>query len=185
MTRVSLTPTKSPPWYLKLLFYFQKKKYGLVFEPLLLWQRTPRVFLGFLFMQKALNRKKSPLPPDLRALITVKVSEINQCAFCIDFNASLLMEKGRGMEVVESLKHYRESPLFSEREKKALEYAEAMTLASDKIPDTLFEALHKHYDADAIVELTALIALQNLSSKFNAALDAKAFGFCKPPPKNS
>lgn len=181
MTKISLTPNKSPPWYLKLLFYFQKKKYGQIFEPLLLWQRTPRVFLGFLFMQKALNRKKSPLNPQLRTLITVKVSQINQCAFCIDLNSSLLLKTGRPEETLDALLKFQESPLFSEKEKAALDYAEAITLSSSTIPESLFEQLRKHYSEDAIVELTALIGYQNLSSKFNAALDAKAFGFCKVP----
>lgn len=181
MARISLKSDKTPPWYLKLLFFFQKRRYGYLFEPLLLWQRTPKVFLGFLFMQKALNRKKSPLDPVLRALVTVKVSQVNECAFCIDFNASLLLKGGRPEKTIEELGTFRESALFSERERAALEYAEAITLSSKPISEKLFEQLKKHYDDTAIVELTALIAFQNLSSKFNAALDAKAFGLCKSP----
>ncbi|QVL58325.1 MAG: carboxymuconolactone decarboxylase family protein [Simkaniaceae bacterium] len=167
------------PWYLRMFFYFQKKKYGHLYEPLLLWQRTPRVFLGFLHMQRAFNRKKSPLSPVLRALVTVKVSQINQCAFCIDFNASLLLKRGRPEKTIEELLNFRESSLFTESEVAALNYAEKVTLSSYSIPDQDFERLRKHFNDDAIVELTALIAFQNLSSKFNASLDAKAFGFCK------
>lgn len=182
MAKIPLNPQQTRPWYLKLFFYFQKKKYGHLFDPLLLWQRTPKVFLGFLHMQTALNRKKSPLNPQLRALVTVKVSQINQCAFCIDFNASLLIKRGRPEKTIEELSQFHESTLFSESEKVALEYAEKMTLSSHSIPNSVFNGLKKYFDDDAIVELTALIAFQNLSSKFNAALDAKAFGFCKVPP---
>lgn len=177
MTRISLKPKHSPPWYIKLLFYFQKKKYGHVFDPLLLWQRTPQPFLGFLFMQKALNRKKSPLPAALRALVTTKISQINQCAFCMDLNASLLIEQGRPEETIDALHHYKESDLIAEGEMIALEYAEAITL--NTVTRLHIEKLKQYFDEDAIVELTALAGLQNLSSKFNAALDAKAFGFCK------
>jgi alkylhydroperoxidase family enzyme len=60
----------------------------------------------------------------------------------------------------------------------ALEYAEAMTETSRKVTDELFDRLHAAFDDDAIVELTGLIAFQNLSSKFNSALDVPAQGFC-------
>lgn len=166
------------PWYLKLLFYLQKKKYGAVLEPVFLWGRTPRVFLGFLFMQNALNRKKSPLDPLLRALVTIKVSQLNQCAFCIDMNSALLLQKGGSEEKILDLPLFRKSALFTETEKIALEYAEVVTLSSNQVTDELFQRLKAHFDEDAIIELTALIALQNLSSKFNSALDAAPFGFC-------
>jgi len=156
----------------------QKKKYGSPLEPVLLWGRTPRVFLSFLFMQKALNRKKSPLHPLLRALVTIKVSQINQCAFCIDMNSALLLQKGGSQDKITNLAAFQKSSLFNESEKVALEYTEAVTQASSKVSDELFQRLKTHYSPDAIVELTALIAFQNLSSKFNTALDAEAFGFC-------
>jgi len=178
MARVPLKINKSAPFYLKLFFYFQKKKYGSLFEPVILWGRTPKVFLSFLMMQKALNRKKSPLDPILRALVTIKVSQINECAFCVDMNAFLLLQKGGSEDKLRDLFTFQESALFSEKEKVALEYTRAMTQASQAVSDELFQRLKQHYDEDAIIELTALIAFQNLSSKFNSALDAKAFGFC-------
>lgn len=177
--RIAPKPESAYPWYLKLLFRLQKKKYGAVLEPVLLWGRIPRAFFGFLLLQKAFNRKKSPLHPTLRALITTKVSQINQCSFCVDMNAFLLLQKGGSEDKIRHLGKFQDSALFSEVEKIALEYAETMTRSSDKIPDELFQKLKLHFTDDAVVELTALIAFQNLSSKFNSALDAAAFGFCK------
>jgi hypothetical protein len=60
-----------------------------------------------------------------------------------------------------------------------LEYAEAMTL--NRVDDDLRGRIKKHWNHDAIVELKGLIAFQNLSSKFNAALDVPAQGFCRVP----
>lgn len=179
MPRIPPKPIKSYPWLLRVLFHFQKKKYKAPLEPVLLWGRTPRVFLGFLMMQRALDRKKSPLSPILRALITVKVSQLNHCAFCVDMNAALVLQRGGSEEKLNALAQFRESPLFSADEKIALEYTEVMTRSSQQISDALFIQLKEHYGEDAIVELTALIAYQNLSSKFNAALDITAYGFCK------
>jgi alkylhydroperoxidase family enzyme len=61
----------------------------------------------------------------------------------------------------------------------ALEYAEVMTL--NRVDNELRERITQHWNPDAIVELTGLIAFQNLSSKFNAALDVPAQGFCRLP----
>jgi AhpD family alkylhydroperoxidase len=179
MSRIAPKPIKAYPWFLRFFFRMQKKKYGAPLEPVLLWGRTPRVFLGFMFMQKALNRKQSPLHPVLRALITVKVSQINQCSFCIDMNSALLLQRGGSEDKILALSRFRESAIFTESEKVALEYAEVMTQSSNRMLDELFKKLQMYYDDDAIIELTALIAYQNLSSKFNSALDAAAFGFCK------
>jgi len=65
---------------------------------------------------------------------------------------------------------WQQSALFNNRERVALEYAEAVTLRSDAIDEHLMERLKGHFDDDAIIELTALIAFQNLSSKFNSSL---------------
>jgi alkylhydroperoxidase family enzyme len=73
------------------------------------------------------------------------------------------------------------SELFSEPERVALEYAEAVTFRSDAAYDSAIERLKKHFDDNAIVELTALIAFQNLSSKFNSALGVPPQGFCRIP----
>ena len=76
---------------------------------------------------------------------------------------------------------WRRSQIFDERERVALDYAEAVPAAGVLVPDDLFEHLQQRLDDDSIVELTALIAFQNLSSKFNSALGVRAQGFCELP----
>ncbi|MFN0087237.1 MAG: carboxymuconolactone decarboxylase family protein [Blastocatellia bacterium] len=65
---------------------------------------------------------------------------------------------------------YASSPLFSEPERVALEYADAMTITGREVTDELFERVRACFDEDAIVELTMIIAWENASSKFNRAL---------------
>lgn len=179
MSRIEPKKITSYPWYLRILLHRQQKKYGCAFEPTLLWARVPRAFLGFLWMNSSLQRKKSPLDPTLRALITVKVSQINACSFCIDMNSALFFQRGGENKKLEDLPNFEKSSLFSEREKVALKFAKTVTQSSQKVPEELFTSLKKHFNEDEIVELTALISFQNLSSKFNATLGANAYGFCK------
>ena len=76
---------------------------------------------------------------------------------------------------------WRESRLFTEAERVALEYAERMTITGQSVDDALFARLKQHYSEAQIVELTAAIALENFRSKFNPALGIEAQGFCLIP----
>ena len=183
MATTSAKPLSEYPWFVRLFFWKQKRTYGRVLDPGLQWGRSPSVFVAVALLYGALDRRSSPIPPALRSLVTVRVSQINHCAFCIDINTAVLAKRGVSMEKIAALGAWRGSPLFSEEECLALEYAEAMTITERGVDDALRNRLQQHWSDDAVVELTGLIAFQNLSSKFNAALDIPAQGFCKLPGK--
>jgi AhpD family alkylhydroperoxidase len=167
------------PWYLRPFFWIQRRRYGAVLDAALLWARVPRLFLGVAILYGMIDRRSSPIEPTLRSLVTVRVSQINHCPFCVDLNSATLMKRGASAEKVEALDSWQESELFSERERVALEYAEAMTYADRGVDDALMARLKQHFDDDAVVELTGLVAFQNLSSKFNSALGVAPQGFCR------
>ena len=175
------------PWYVKLFFWNQKRKYGAILEPARLWGRTPRVFAGLATLYGALDRKASPLEPALRSLITVRVSQINWCAFCVDINSATAVNRHVSEEKLADLAHFEDSELYSDSEKAALAYAETVTHSNQDTTEEHFERLRCFFDDDAIIELTALIAFQNLSSKFNASLAVAPQGFCNiaPQPKHA
>lgn len=82
------------------------------------------------------------------------------------------MGSGLGItkEKIDALPHYSSSSLYTDAERVALEYADAITFTDRDVSDDLFDRLRQFYDDDAIVELTATIAWENASSKFNRAL---------------
>jgi AhpD family alkylhydroperoxidase len=181
--RIKPRPGSSYPWYLKPLFWSQRRKYGAVLDSALLWARSPRLFLGVSFLYGMIDRRSSPIDPALRSLVIVRVSQINHCPFCVDLNSRTLLERGASTEKVQALDRWRESAVYSERERIALEYAEAMTTGANGVEDALMERVKNHFDEDAVIELTGLIAFQNLSSRFNAALGVPAQGFCSIHPR--
>jgi alkylhydroperoxidase family enzyme len=79
-------------------------------------------------------------------------------------------ELGVSNEKILDLDKYATSPLYEEKERVALEYAERMTRTGQDVDDELFSRLHQFFEEDALVELTAAIAWENASSKFNRAL---------------
>jgi len=179
--RVTEKTVSSYPWYLRPFFWNQKRKYGQILKPALIWARVPRLFAAIAILYGVLDRKSSPIDPVLRSLITVRVSQINVCRFCIDINSSVLAKRTGSMNKVEALDQWQESDLFDIKERVVLEYVEAITYTGRQVDDDLIQRLYEHFNEDEIVELTGLIAFQNLSSKFNSALDLPAQGFCRLP----
>jgi AhpD family alkylhydroperoxidase len=179
--RVPAKPIHRYPWYLAPFFWNQKRKYGQVLLPGLLWGRVPKLFIAVAILYGVLDRRRSPLDPVLRSLITVRVSQINGCRFCVDINSATLARRAGSLAKIDALDAWRGSDVFDAREKAALDYAEAMTDSTRRVTDALVQRLRQFFDEDAIVELTGLIAFQNLSSKFNSALDVPAQGFCRLP----
>ncbi len=91
------------------------------------------------------------------------------------------MQTGADEEKIREVPGWRESPRFSEMERAALEYAEAMTITGQRVGDELFARLRTFFDEGQIVELTAAIALENFRSKFNVPLGVESQGFCVLP----
>jgi AhpD family alkylhydroperoxidase len=180
--RVRGVPEASAPFWLRILYALQRRRHGVVFEPTRVWARAPAPMLGFMHFAAAVDRRGSPIEPPLRSLVTVKVSQLNRCSFCVDLNVAKLQKSGIAIEKAAALARHETSPLFSPKERAALDYAAAMTKTGAGVDEETFVRLRGFFDDDAIVELTALVALQNASSKFNAALAIPAQGFCPTMP---
>ncbi len=183
MPVISTSTERKFPWYVRVFFWNQKRRYGQVLEAARLWGRTPKVFIALALLYGALDRRSSPLEPALRSLVTVRVSQINWCAFCVDLNSATVLKRGVDQDKLAALAEFEDSPLYTEREKAALAYAEAVTYSDRQVNEQHFARLRDHFDEDAIIELTGLIAFQNLSSKFNAALGVEPQGFCALAPQ--
>ncbi|NNF00991.1 MAG: carboxymuconolactone decarboxylase family protein [Pyrinomonadaceae bacterium] len=77
-------------------------------------------------------------------------------------------------EEIRAVSSFRDSDLFSDSDKTALEYAEEMTKTPVAVPDEFFARLREHFDEEQIIELTASIAYENYRARFNHALDIKS-----------
>ena len=86
---------------------------------------------------------------------------------------------GISTEKIEALNDYAKSQLFSDAEKVALEYADAITDTRRDVDDALFARMQQHYNDDTIAELTMIIAWENASSRFNRAFRIPSQGFWK------
>jgi alkylhydroperoxidase family enzyme len=90
-----------------------------------------------------------------------------------------------GLDKVAQVPSWRDSKLFSEAERVALEYAERITYTDRQVDDALFTELKKHFTDPQIVELTAAVAFENFRSKFNPPLGIEAQGLCVVPKRTA
>jgi AhpD family alkylhydroperoxidase len=123
------------------------------------------------------NAKMHRVDRRVKWLAELKAATLVHCEFCIDIGSQIMRRRGLTDEELLALPHYRTSPLFTDVEKLAIDYAVGMTRTPAEVTDELFAELRKHFDAAQLVELTHAVALGNLRSRFNVALGIGAAGF--------
>jgi AhpD family alkylhydroperoxidase len=103
------------------------------------------------------------LPPALVELVFLRVSQINNCAYCLDMHTRDLLKKGVPIEKLALVQAWAEGgALFDERERAALAWAESVTqVAQTKVPDADFDAARAVFDEKDLVDLTIAIGLMN------------------------
>ena len=110
------------------------------------------------------------LPTRLKELAVVRTSQLNCTAYCLASHTAISLRLGTTPEQIEALKNWRDSPLFSEAEKAAIDLAESMTLHSHEYSDDKLAQLKRFYSEGEIVELLAAIGLFNYFNRFNNLL---------------
>ena len=177
-TSAWVQPVESLPASLKPIAAMQKKHFGVVLNPTRWWGRMPRLFWLVALFVGFLERKKARLNPPLRALLMTRISQLCHCAFCIDANSLRLAERCGALDKVQAVSEWRTSALFTAEERAALDYAEATTATPPQVTEAIKSELKRFYNDETITEMTALIAFQNLSARFNAALEIPSQGLC-------
>jgi AhpD family alkylhydroperoxidase len=106
---------------------------------------------------------QSGLPAELVELVYLRVSQINNCAYCLDMHTRDLIKKGTKVEKIALVQAWREGgSLFSDTERAALGWAESVTrVAETGVPDCAFEAARAVFDEKELVDLTIAISLMN------------------------
>ncbi len=105
---------------------------------------------------------ESTLPRALLELVKMRASQINGCAYCLDMHSKDATALGVPAQKLFVLDAWREAPFYSEQERAALEWTEALTLiARDQVPDRVYEAVRPHFTDQELVELTMAIVAIN------------------------
>ncbi len=104
----------------------------------------------------------SGLESSLYELVKIRISQINKCAYCLDMHTKIARKAGESEQRIYLLSAWRETSFFSPRERAALEWAEALTLISEKeITDALYQSVLLHFNEKEMVALTTAIVAIN------------------------
>jgi AhpD family alkylhydroperoxidase len=127
----------------------------------------------------------SSIEPQLLHLLKLRASQINGCAYCIDMHAKDARALGETEQRLYELNAWRETPFYSDRERAALEWTEALTLISEThAPDESYERLRAHFNEKEIVDLTYAIGTINIWNRLAIAMRAVP-GHYQPARKSS
>ena len=114
--------------------------------------------------------EESAIERPLRLLIQMRASQINGCAYCLDMHSKDLRAIGETEQRIYSLDAWRECPYYTERERAALEWTEAVTLvAAGHVPDATFEAVRPYLDERELADLTLAVATINAWNRLSIA----------------
>lgn len=127
---------------------------------------APGVFSAMLGLGRYLH--ECGLEQSLLTLVDLRASQINGCAYCIDMHWKDLRASGESEQRLYSLDAWRESPFYSERERAALEWTEALTLITNgHVPDEVYEKVRPHFNDKELSDLTLAIVSINGWNRLN------------------
>jgi AhpD family alkylhydroperoxidase len=184
MNRIAdISPAKPGP-LTRLLARFARRKVkqltgretDQMIAPFNAYALLPRLLLGYGMLEDA-TAKLHRVPERLKLLAELKAATLTNCEYCIDIGSQIARRAGLSDEELLALPSYRSSDLFTALEKLVIDYAVGMSRTPVLVTDELFEALRGHFDAPQLVELTNVIAVENMRGRFNLALGIGSAGF--------
>lgn len=121
-----------------------------------------------LLYQSRLSLNSSPLSAQVRALVELRVSQLNQCKYCCEVHTKEARKEGIAQEKLDALSNWKNSSLFSEKEKFSLEFAEALTHLTDV--QECKERVSTLYSERELVDLTMCISIMNAFNRIAISL---------------
>ena len=168
---------------------YARLRYGKVPEPLDRWYAHGGVFWAWSTLETLVEGTWRTLPPPLRNLAVLKAASVVDCPWCLDFGSAVSGKAGLSEDKLRALHAWRDSTVFDDDERLVLSYAENASATPVVVDEELVAALTSRFGEKGVVELTAVIALENQRSRFNASLGVLPQGWSRvcalPTPASS
>ncbi|MEU7577267.1 carboxymuconolactone decarboxylase family protein [Streptomyces sp. NPDC041068] len=174
MARISLTPRRT--LFFRLMEWYSKRAYSQVLDPGKAMAHHPRLLWSYLRMEQG-AAKWNKLDADLKELAVMASAASIGCSWCMDFGYWESHKRGMDPQKLRDVPAWRESDVYTPLERDVMEYAEAVTATPPTVEDDLAERLRVRLGEPAFVELTTMVALENLRSRFNSAMGLTSQGF--------
>jgi AhpD family alkylhydroperoxidase len=177
MTRIpAVSPEEAGP-LIKLSYQYARRRFGEVPEPFAVVANHPKLFVAEVIAESATAKASTVLPANVRNLAVYRAAWTIGCSWCVDFGTMMARLDGLDLDQLKSIGDYATSPHYSEDERAAIAYADAMSATPPQATDEQVADLERRFGRDGVVELTYQIALENLRSRMNSALGITEQGF--------
>jgi AhpD family alkylhydroperoxidase len=176
MTRIDLIPARKANPLVRLVYRLSRRALKRDVDPIAVYAHAPGLLIGYGMFEQA-TAKQHRVEERLKVLAETKAAAVVNCEFCCDIASSIAREAGVTEQQLLALPRYGDSDEFSELERLVLDYATAMSRTPTSVTDELFAAMREHFDERQMVELTNVIAIENMRARFNSAFDMTPAGF--------
>ncbi|HEY5987910.1 MAG TPA: carboxymuconolactone decarboxylase family protein [Streptosporangiaceae bacterium] len=175
MARISLDPPATLGY--RIVKLLSHRRYGVMAEPGAAIGHNMQVTRSYALFELQVERWRK-LDHALKDLAVMAAAATVGCAWCMDFGYwEATMNHGVPAAKIRAVPGWRDSELFTDLERLVLEYAEAMSATPPSVTDELVEQISRHLSEAELIELTAIIAVENLRSRMNSALGLTSQGF--------
>jgi AhpD family alkylhydroperoxidase len=177
MARIPGLPANQAGVLDRLIYWVAERRFGVVPEPFAVVAHHPRLLRAAVIAEAAYGWADRQLPSSLRNLAVYRVATVVGCSWCVDFGTMLQRLEGLDVDRLAHIDEYPTSPLYTEVERQALAYADAMTAQPTTVTDDQVAGLEAALGRPGLVELTHAIALENMRARSNHALGITDQGF--------
>jgi AhpD family alkylhydroperoxidase len=176
-TRIEPLPPKRAGLLTRAMYRVAKRRYGQVPEPLAVVAHHRKLMVNWAVHESLTEWASKTLPVSVRQLAVLWTARTIGCSWCVDFGSMLQRLDGLDMERLKDIDNYAVSTAFSDDERAAIAYADAMTTDPHTVTDEQVDDLRARFGDAGVVELTYQIGLENMRARVNATLGITEQGF--------
>jgi len=161
----------------RLMYRYAKREFGEVPEPFTVAAHHPRLLVANAVHETLLKNGSKTLPDSVRDLAVFWTARTVGCSWCVDFGTMLMRLESLDVDRLKHIDDYATSPLFTDDERAAIAYADAMTTDPHNVTDEQVDDLKRRFGEAGVIELTYQIGVENMRSRMYAALGITEQGF--------
>ncbi|NNH74314.1 carboxymuconolactone decarboxylase family protein [Nocardia uniformis] len=178
-TRIPAVSPQQAGLLTRIAYWYSKRRFGEVPEPFAVLANHPKLMRAAGVHETMVERASTVLPANIREIAVYRTARTVGCSWCIDFGNMLSRLSGLNTEKLRNIDDFETSPHYSDDERAAIAYAEAMTATPMTVTDEQVTDLKKRFGTQGVMELTYQIGLENSRAREYHALGITDQGFSK------
>jgi AhpD family alkylhydroperoxidase len=176
-TRIEPLPPKRAGLLIRTMYRVAKRRYGQVPEPFAVAAHHRKLMVAGAVHETMVERASRTLPASVRELAVLWTARQIGCSWCVDFGSMLQRLDGLDVERLKEIDDYATSPAYTDDERAAIAYADAMTSDPHTVTDEQVADLRARFGDAGVIELTYQIGVENMRARMNSALGITEQGF--------